>query len=100
MKTSARPVQGKRVLITGATSGVGREMAQQLAELGAEVIIGCRDPQKGKQAAVEITAQAGLPEVVAMRIDTSSQASIRSFAQDFRRRYRMLDSASSSSSGS
>jgi NAD(P)-dependent dehydrogenase (short-subunit alcohol dehydrogenase family) len=92
-------MQGKRVLITGATSGVGREMAQQLAELGAEVIIGCRDTQKGKQAAVEITARAGLPEAVAMRIDTSSQASIRSFAQDFRRRYRRLHVLINNASG-
>ncbi|MGE5072863.1 MAG: SDR family oxidoreductase [Anaerolineae bacterium] len=99
MKTAARPMQGKRVLITGATSGVGREIAQQLAMLGADVIIGCRDLQKGKQAAVAITAEAGLPEVTAMRVDTSSQASIRAFAQGFRKRYRRLHVLINNASG-
>ncbi len=92
-------MKNKRVLITGPTSGVGREAALQFAALGAEVILGCRDLQRGKETAAHITAQTGSPDIVAMRLDTSSQASIRSFAQDFRRKYRRLHVLINNASG-
>jgi short-subunit dehydrogenase len=39
-------MKGKRVILTGPTSGVGKEIALQLAVLGAELILGCRDIKK------------------------------------------------------
>ena len=90
MNNRTNSMQGKRVVITGPTSGVGKEIALQLAGLGAEVILGCRDLLSGKRVAAEITRQTGSEKLVAMRVDTSSQASIRAFAADFRRRYRRL----------
>lgn len=84
-------MEGKRVLITGPTSGVGKEMALRLASLGAEVILGCRDMRKGKKIASEITRRTGSEKLVVMQLDTSSQESIREFAREFRRRYRRLD---------
>src|SRR5512143_766826 len=90
MNNRTNSMQGKRVVITGPTSGVGKEIALQLAGLGAEVILGCRDLVSGKRVAAEITRQTGSDKLVAMRIDTSSQASIRAFAAEFRRRYRRL----------
>ncbi len=83
-------MQGRRVLVTGPTSGVGREIALQLAALGAEVILGCRDLARGKRTAVDIARETGSEKLVAMRLDTSSQASIRAFVQEFRSRYRRL----------
>ena len=83
-------MQGKRVLITGPTSGVGKEIAVQLAELGAEVVLACRDPKRGNATAEEITRRTGSSKLVVMPVDTSSQASMRAFARDFRRRYRRL----------
>jgi NAD(P)-dependent dehydrogenase (short-subunit alcohol dehydrogenase family) len=35
------------VVLTGATSGIGRETAKELAGHGAKIIIGCRDVAKG-----------------------------------------------------
>jgi NAD(P)-dependent dehydrogenase (short-subunit alcohol dehydrogenase family) len=84
-------MKGKRVIVTGPTSGVGREIAAQLAALDAEVILGCRDVKKGNQVALEITSSYGSAKLVVMEIDTSSQESIRGFAREFRRRYRRLD---------
>jgi NAD(P)-dependent dehydrogenase (short-subunit alcohol dehydrogenase family) len=92
-------MQGKRVLITGPTSGVGKEAAVQLADLGAEVVLGCRDLPAGKRTAAEIIRLNSSSNVVAMRIDTSSLASIRSFAQDFRRKYRRLHVLINNASG-
>jgi NAD(P)-dependent dehydrogenase (short-subunit alcohol dehydrogenase family) len=84
-------MKGKRVIITGPTSGVGKEIALQLAELGAEIILACRDVKRGNQVASQITRRNGSSKVVVMGIDTSSQESIREFAREFRRRYRRLD---------
>src|SRR6185369_5339354 len=84
-------MKSKRVIITGPTSGVGKEIAVGLAELGAEVILACRDAKKGNKVASEITRRTGTKNVVVMKIDTSSQKSIREFGREFRRRYRRLD---------
>jgi NAD(P)-dependent dehydrogenase (short-subunit alcohol dehydrogenase family) len=84
-------MKGKRVIVTGPTSGVGKEIAIQLAELGAQVILACRDVKKGNKVAAEITRRTGAIDVVVMQVDTSSQKSIREFARQFRRRYRRLD---------
>ena len=84
-------MKSKRVIITGPTSGVGKEIAVGLAELGTEVILACRDAKKGNKVASEITRRTGTKNVVVMKIDTSSQKSIREFGREFRRRYRRLD---------
>ena len=84
-------MKGKRVVITGPTSGVGKEIAMQLAALGAEVILACRDLKKGNKVASEITKRTGSIKLVVMKMDSSSQKSIREFAREFRRKYRRLD---------
>ena len=84
-------MKGKRVIITGPTSGVGKEIALQLAALGAELILACRDIKKGNKLSAEIIRRSGSVKPVVMQIDTSSQKSIREFAREFRRKYRRLD---------
>ena len=63
----------------------------QLAALGAEMILACRDIKKGNKTAAEITRRTGSTKLVVMKIDTSSQKSIREFAREFHRKYRRLD---------
>jgi NAD(P)-dependent dehydrogenase (short-subunit alcohol dehydrogenase family) len=84
-------MKGKRVLITGPTSGIGKEIAIQLASLGAELVLACRDLKKGKATAAEITRRIGATNLVVMKVDTSSQKSTHEFAKEFRSRYRRLD---------
>src|SRR6266545_6103301 len=84
-------MKGKRVIITGPTSGVGKEMALQLAELGAEVILACRNIQKGNEVVAKITRRTGSKDVVVMEIDTSSQQSTRELAREFRNKYDRLE---------
>jgi NAD(P)-dependent dehydrogenase (short-subunit alcohol dehydrogenase family) len=86
-----KTMKGKRIVITGPTSGIGREIAIQLAALGAELVLGCRDLKKGRQTAAEIKSRTGFSSVVVMHIDTSSQKSIREFARAYRQKYRRLD---------
>ena len=65
-------IQGKRVIITGPTSGVGKEIAVQLAALGAELILACRDLQKGNKTASEIIQRTGPSKPVVTYMDASS----------------------------
>jgi len=78
-------------IVTGATSGIGKEIARQLAMCGAEVVLACRDVGRGKRTAHDITASPGTAEPAVMALDTSSQDSIRRFADEYLRRYGTLD---------
>jgi NAD(P)-dependent dehydrogenase (short-subunit alcohol dehydrogenase family) len=82
---------GKRVIVTGPTSGFGKEIAAQLAALGAEFVLACRDLGRGERTADEIARRTGAKNCVVMRIDTSNQQSIHEFARQYRERYPRLD---------
>jgi NAD(P)-dependent dehydrogenase (short-subunit alcohol dehydrogenase family) len=82
---------GKRVIVTGPTSGFGKEIAFQLASLGAEVILACRDTARGEQTAGEIARLTGRKDCAVMYIDTSSRQSIREFARQFCTQFPRLD---------
>ena len=69
---------GKTVLVTGATGGIGLETARELSRLGARVIIGARDAEKGQAVVSEIARGGGQAEF--LRIDMASFASIREAA--------------------
>ncbi len=88
---SPNPLTGKQVIITGPTSGIGKEIAAQLAALGAEMILACRDLERGEQAADEITHRTGVKNCVVMHIDASSQESIREFVRQYSARFPRLD---------
>jgi gluconate 5-dehydrogenase len=67
-----KPLAGRRVLISGATSGLGRAMASALVEAGAEVII------TGRQLARAEASAAGLgPRAVGLALDVRDEASVR-----------------------
>lgn len=56
---------GKKALVTGATSGIGRAVARQLAAEGAEVIVHGRDAKRGAELVAEIGAAGGSARFVA-----------------------------------
>ncbi len=81
----------KTILITGANSGIGKAAAIQLARLGASVIMACRSPERGAQALQDVKKAANSEKVELMRLDLSSQASIRQFVQEFKQHHPRLD---------
>ncbi len=76
-------MQGKTVLVTGGSDGIGRAAALGLAKLGAAVSIVGRTPGKTEDAARDIRAQSGNDAVSAHVLDMSSQQAVRNFAARF-----------------
>nr|XP_015824940.2 retinol dehydrogenase 12 isoform X2 [Nothobranchius furzeri] len=83
-KSTAR-LDGKTVLITGANTGIGKETALDLAMRGAQVIMACRDVEKGEEAAASIRAAYSKAQVEVRELDLADSCSIRAFAQKFLR---------------
>src|SRR6266566_5870095 len=83
-------MQGKICLVTGATSGIGKETALGLAQMGATVVMVSRDRARGEAVQNEIKAQSGNDAVDLLLADLSSQQSIRQLAENFKQRYSQL----------
>jgi len=73
-------MSGATVVITGPTSGIGKEMARGMSRLGANLVLGCRDPAAGRTLAAELAAAPGAGSVKVIQVDLSSHASIKEFA--------------------
>jgi NAD(P)-dependent dehydrogenase (short-subunit alcohol dehydrogenase family) len=78
------------VLVTGANSGIGKAAALELAHLGANVVMLCRDCGRGEKALHDIRSQSG-GSVELMLCDLSSLKSVNSFCDEFLQRYDRLD---------
>jgi NAD(P)-dependent dehydrogenase (short-subunit alcohol dehydrogenase family) len=81
---------GRVVLMTGATSGIGKEAAVELARQGATLLAVSRDRVRGEAAAAEIRRRSGSGAVELFLADLSSQASIRELAGAVRARHGRL----------
>jgi len=84
-------MQGKLVLITGATAGIGKETAFGLAKLGAHVVMVGRNQQRSEAAQAEVKQRSGNEHVDLLLADLSSQDHIRKLAAEFKSRYDRLD---------
>ena len=78
-------------LITGATAGIGRATAHQLAAKGTTTVLVARDAAKGEATAHEITEATGNDRLQVLIADLSSQVSIRALVEAFRGDHDRLD---------
>ena len=82
---------GKVCLITGATSGIGKETAIGIAGMGASLILPCRDMQKGELVKKTILRHTGNSRIDLMHCDLNSFSSIARFCDSVKSRYDKLD---------
>lgn len=83
--------EGRTVIVTGASSGIGEVAARELAGSRAHVILAVRNPGKGERAMERIRAAYPEPRLELRELDLADLASINSFASDFRSAHDRLD---------
>jgi NAD(P)-dependent dehydrogenase (short-subunit alcohol dehydrogenase family) len=83
-------MDGKTCMVTGANRGIGKATAIGLAKLGANVVMVCRDPDRGNAARDAVIQASNNESINLMLADLSSQSSIRHMAQEFLDKYPQL----------
>lgn len=90
MCSSTASMEGKTVIVTGATSGIGLETAMELARRKARVILACRDVEKASAVAQLIRAETKQTAVV-KKLVLDSFESVREFCDQVNRSEDRLD---------
>ena len=83
--------KGKVILITGATSGLGKEATKVLASKDARVVMAIRNIEKAAKVVKEITSEYPEATVDILELDLTSLASIKLCADTFAAKYEKLD---------
>jgi len=90
-----RPVEtdlsGRTVLLTGATSGIGRAAAVELARLGARIVTVGRSSQRGETAVAGIRKESGNHAVDFVELDIGDLAAVARFGDEFAEKESHLD---------
>lgn len=89
-KLTIMDLKDKICIITGATSGIGKETAKAIAREGAVVVLPIRDALKGDILKDEILEQNPDARIDLMHCDLASFDSIREFAAAFKKKYKKL----------
>lgn len=84
-------LDGQVIIVTGATSGLGKTAAKILSSKGAEVIMAIRNMDKGAAVAKEITKEFPKAKLAVRRLDLGNLSSVRNFASTIQSEYKRLD---------
>jgi NAD(P)-dependent dehydrogenase (short-subunit alcohol dehydrogenase family) len=84
-----RKIRGSTAIITGATSGIGRETAREFARAGARVVVAGRREERLQELVGEIEAKGG--EALAVRTDVSDQAQVERLIEKAKGRFGRID---------
>jgi NAD(P)-dependent dehydrogenase (short-subunit alcohol dehydrogenase family) len=84
-----RPIHGSTVVITGATSGIGRETAREFARAGARVVVAGRREERLRELVGAIEGQGG--EALAVRTDVSDQVQMERLIEKAVERFGRID---------
>ena len=89
-KIGENTLKNKIVLITGATSGIGKETALGLAKLGATIVFTTRDNLKGEKTKKELITTTNNKNIHMLKCDLASFESIRNCCKEFKSKYDKL----------
>ena len=84
-------LQGKTILITGATNGIGKVAALELAKMGAQIVVVGRSAKKTREVVEEIKTASQSPAVHMLIADLSVISEVRKLADTFKEKYPRLD---------
>jgi NAD(P)-dependent dehydrogenase (short-subunit alcohol dehydrogenase family) len=84
-------MKDKIILITGATSGIGKQTAISLASMGATVVVTGRNQESGNQAIEEIKKRSENEEVYLLLADISTINGIYKLSSEFKNKFEKLD---------
>jgi NAD(P)-dependent dehydrogenase (short-subunit alcohol dehydrogenase family) len=84
-------LSGKVVVVTGANSGIGFETTRALAGAGADVVLACRNLDKGRDALAQIQTEEPPGATSLLGLDLADLSSVHRFAERFLERYQRLD---------
>ncbi|MWG35760.1 SDR family NAD(P)-dependent oxidoreductase [Halomarina oriensis] len=70
-------LDGQTAIVTGGNRGIGRAIAQALAEAGADIVVANRDVESGEETATEIAEETGV-ETLAVEVDVADEESVES----------------------
>ena len=84
-------VKGKTVVITGANTGIGKETAVGLAEMGATVVLACRNRVKAAAAAHEVRTLSENDDVHLVDLDLADLDSVTTCAKEILDNYERID---------
>jgi NAD(P)-dependent dehydrogenase (short-subunit alcohol dehydrogenase family) len=77
-------LERREAIVTGSNSGLGLQIALELARHGAQVVLACRDTRKGDAAAARIRESVPGAQLEVARLDLADLASVRAFADWYR----------------
>jgi NAD(P)-dependent dehydrogenase (short-subunit alcohol dehydrogenase family) len=84
-------LSGRDAVVTGANSGLGLQIALELARHGVRVVLACRDTGKGDDAAARIRESAPQSKLEVARLDLADLTSVRAFADRYQSERTGLD---------
>ena len=74
------------IVVTGASAGIGTEIARALAQKGYGIIMACRNPEKAQQVCDTLIKDTGNQEIEVLPMDLSSIRSILNFSETVKER--------------
>jgi len=86
-----KPLHEQVILITGATDGLGKAVAIELAREGASLLLHGRSDNKGQQTLEEIRQQTGNDKLIYYRADFAQLSEVRQFAEQIQAQHDQLD---------
>lgn len=95
-------MRGKVAVVTGCNTGIGYHTALKIGQMGATVVMACRNPQRAEEAKARMEAALGASDpraypfaaagtLVSVTLDLSSLASVKRFAAELKGRFPRLD---------
>jgi len=82
---------GRTIIITGATGGIGFQAALEIAKTGARVVITGRDKERGESARKRITDETGNASIVYVTGDVSSNTAVDTLAAGLLKQVERID---------